>query len=561
MSRQVSRQSPTWAGLISAALLFGPSAPSSAQTDACRGAAFSEAAEEVGIEFVHARGETGNFYNPETMGSGVAFFDYDGDGWQDCYLVQSGPFPPPEEPSDAATNQMFRNLGNGRFENVTDRTGSGERSYGQGVLGADFDGDHMPDIFLANWGVDRLLVNRGDGTFEDRTIGSGLDVEGANGWSSGAALGDADRDGDLDLYLVIYVEHDPEHEPFCLHPSTGERWYCGPSPFEPKMDIFFRNLGDGKYRDETLEAGFETANGKGLGVLFVDLNDDHWPDVYVANDMTFNLLFVNKGDGTFEDLSLMSGVAVSRDGMPEAGMGVAMGDVDGDGDADMAVANFDVQTNTLYINQGDLFFEDTSAASGFGAASFNYVGFGLIMADFNRDGFMDFFNGTGHTVEISPRANVYYEQPDVLLLGDGKGNFAEPDCPLPNKRPSVSRGVAYSDYDNDGDPDIGIQRSGRAFSLLRNDTEAGSWLGLRLWSDTLNSEGVGTVVTLKTSKGVQKRWVIAGSSYQSSSDIRVLFGFDEDTEIREVEIHWQSGKVQQIHQPPLESYLTVREPL
>lgn len=561
MSEQRSMQDFSWLGLMLVGLLLGSAVASVAQQDSCRGAAMAEAAEEVGILFVHARGETGSFYNPETMGSGVAWFDYDGDGWLDCYLVQSGPFPPSAEGSDEAANQMFRNTGDGRFENVTARTGAGERSYGQGVLGADFDGDRMPDIFLANWGVDRLLMNRGDGTFEDRTTESGVDVEGANGWSSGAALGDADRDGDLDLYLVIYVEHDPEHEPFCLHPSTGERWYCGPSPFEPKMDIFFRNQGGAVFKDETLESGFESANGKGLGVLFVDFNADNWPDVYVSNDMTFNLLFVNKGDGTFEDLSLMSGVAVSRDGMPEAGMGVAVGDVDGDGDADMAVANFDVQTNTLYINQGDFYFEDTSAASGFGAASFNYVGFGLVMADFNRDGHMDFFNGTGHTVEISPRANVFYEQPDVLLLGDGKGNFAEPDCPLPNKRPSVSRGVAYADYDNDGDPDIGIQRSGRAFSLLRNDTQAGSWLGLRLWSDTPNSEGVGAVATLKTSQGVQKRWVIAGSSYQSSSDIRVLFGFDKDVEIHEVEVLWQSGKVQRILQPPLESYLTVREPL
>lgn len=561
MRKSSSRRAWPWLGLTLAGLLLGSAVTAVAQQDSCRGTAMAEVAADVGIHFVHARGETGNFYNPETMGSGVAWFDYDGDGWLDCYLVQSGPFPPTEEGSAAATNQMFRNTGNGRFENVTERTGSGERSYGQGVLGADFDGDRMPDIFLANWGVDRLLMNRGDGTFEDRTAESGVDVEGANGWSSGAALGDADRDGDLDLYLVIYVEHDPEHEPFCLHPSTGERWYCGPSPFEPKMDIFFRNQGSAVFKDETLEAGFETANGKGLGVLFVDLNGDNWPDVYVANDMTFNLLFVNKGDGTFEDLSLMSGVAVSRDGMPEAGMGVAVGDVDGDGDADMAVANFDVQTNTLYTNQGDFFFEDTSAASGFGAASFNYVGFGLVMADFNRDGHMDFFNGTGHTVEISPRANVYYEQPDVLLLGDGKGNFAEPDCPLPNKRPSVSRGVADADYDNDGDRDIGIQRSGRAFSLLRNDAKAGSWLGLRLWSNTANSEGVGAVATLTTSQGVQKRWVIAGSSYQSSSDIRVLFGFDEKAEIHEVEILWQSGKVQRILQPPLESYLTVREPL
>jgi len=556
-----SRHCGWWSSFVPGILLLGSPMATFAQQDPCQGVALAEAAEDVGVLFVHDRGATGNFYNPETMGSGSAWLDYDGDGWMDCYLVQSGPFPPPAEGSAAATNQMFRNTGDGHFENVTERSGSGERSYGQGILGADFNGDRMPDIFLANWGIDRLLLNQGDGTFEEHTAESGLDVGGASGWSSGAALGDADRDGDLDLYLVNYVEHDPDNEPFCLRPSTGERWYCGPSSFEPKMDIFFRNQGDAVFKDETLESGFETANGKGLGVLFVDLNDDHWPDVYVANDMTFNLLFVNKGDGTFEDLSLMSGVAVSRDGMPEAGMGVAVGDVDGDGDADMAVANFDVQTNTLYINQGDFFFEDTSAASGFGAASFNYVGFGLIMADFNRDGFMDFFNGTGHTVEISPRANVHYEQPDLLLLGDGKGNFSEPDCPLPNQRPSVSRGVAYADYDNDGDPDIGIQRSGRPFSLLRNETQAGSWLGLRLWSDTPNSEGVGAVVTLRTSKGTQKRWVIAGSSYQSSSDIRTLFGFDKDAEIHEVVVHWQSGKVQQIHQPPLERYLTVREPL
>jgi len=555
-----SRLCCCWPGLVLGALLLGSPPATLAQQDSCRGLALTEAAEEVGLVFVHARGETGSFYNPETMGSGVAWFDYDGDGWLDCYLVQSGPFPPTPEGSDAATDQIFRNTGDGRFENVTERTGAGDRGYGQGVLTADINGDHMPDIYLSNWGPDRLWLNRGDGTFEERAAESGMDDEGAAGWSSAAALGDADRDGDLDLYLVVYVEHDPEKEPFCLHPSTGERWYCGPSPFEPKMDIFYRNQGGAVFKNETLEAGFESANGKGLGVLFVDLNDDQWPDIYVSNDMTFNFLFVNQGDGTFENLSLMAGVAVSRDGMPEAGMGVAVGDVDGDGDADMAVANFDVQTNTLYINQGDFFFEDNSAASGFGAASFNYVGFGLIMADFNRDGAMDFFNGTGHTVEISPRANEHYEEPDVLLLGDGKGNFSEPDCPLPNQRPSVSRGVAYADYDNDGDPDIGIQRSGRPFSLLRNDTQAGTWLGLRLWSDTANSEGVGAVVTLRTSKGTQKRWVVAGSSYQSSPDIRVLFGIEDETEVQEVEIRWQSGKVQQILLPPLESYLTVREP-
>lgn len=242
-------------------------------------------------------------------------------------------------------------------------------------------------------------------------------------------------------------------------------------------------------------------------------------------------------------------------------MGVAVGDVDGDLDPDMAVANFDVQTNTLYINQGDFYFEDTSAASGFGVPSFNYVCFGLVLSDFNRDGHLDFFVGTGHTTETPTRVNVVYEEPDVLVLGDGKGDFAEPGCPLPIDEPSVSRGVAFADYDNDGDVDLAIQRSGKPLSVLRNDTTAGSWLGLQLRSDSANVDGVGARVILRTSLGDQVRWVLAGDSYQSSSDRRLLFGFDAKAEILELDILWPSGSRQRIGRPPEERYLTIYEPL
>ena len=414
------------------------------------------------------------------------------------------------------------------------------------------------DIYLANYGEDRLLMNLGNGRFADRTAGAGL---GADGWASAAALGDVDRDGDLDLYLTRYVEHNPADEPFCANPRTGERWYCGPSVFVGIPDVFYRNQGDGTFVDATDAAGLGGADGKGLGVLIVDLDGDQWPDIYVANDMTFNLLFVNQGDGTFEDLSLISGTAVSREGLPEGGMGVAVGDVDGDLDPDMAVANFDVQTNTLYINQGEFYFEDVSAASGFGVPSFNYVCFGLVLSDFNRDGHLDFFVGTGHTTETPTRVNVVYEEPDVLVLGDGKGGFSGPECPLPIDEPSVSRGVAFADYDNDGDVDLAIQRSGKPLSVLRNDTTAGSWLGLQLRSDSANVDGVGARVILRTSHGDQARWVLAGDSYQSSSDRRLLFGFDPKAEILELDILWPSGRRQRISGPPAERYSMVFEPL
>ncbi len=514
-----------------------------------------EVAESSGIEFFHDRGATGGKYNPETMGSGVAWLDYDGDGWLDAYLVQSGPFPP--DRSAGAANRLFRNLGDGRFEDVTTRSGSGDTGYGQGVVAADFDGDGFTDLYLANYGGDRLLVNRGDGTFEDRTRDAGL---GADGWSSSAALADVDRDGDLDLYVARYVEHDPAAEPFCANPDTGERWYCDPSVFEGASDLLYRNLGHGKFEDATQASGLGGADGKGMGVLMVDLNGDRWVDIYVANDMTWNFLFVNRGDGTFEDSSLLSGAAVSREGMPEAGMGVAAGDVDGDGDADLAVTNYDVQTNTLYRNDGDFRFEDASAGSGFGVPSFNMVGFGLALADFDRDGHLDAYVANGHTVETPSRANVFYRQPDLLLLGNGRGGFTSEPCRLPPEGPTVSRGIATADYDSDGDADMAVQRSGGALALLRNQADVGSWLGLQLSGRGANTGGVGARAELVTDRGSQVRWALAGDSYQSSSDPRFLFGLAAGTSVKQLLVDWPGGRRQLLPAPELGRYYHLVEP-
>lgn len=543
-----------WATAAAGVAQVVPRADVGEPSISCAPAQFVEVAGDVGVVFVHDRGATENRHNPETMGSGVAWLDYDGDGWWDLYVVQSGPFPPNGSPKSA--NRLYRNLGGQAFADFTEETRAGDPGYGQGAVAADYDGDGDSDLYLTNYGPDSLLVNLGNGRFEDATESAGLGVD---GWSSSAALADADRDGDLDLYVVRYLQHDPATEPFCAHPETGERDYCDPGVFRGIDDRFYRNLGDGRFEEATVKAGFETAVGKGLGVLFVDLNDDLWPEVYVANDMTINLLFVNQQDGTFQDHSLLSGSGVSREGALEGGMGVALGDVDEDGDADITVANYDVQTNTLYLNQGGLQFEDISALSGFGVPSFNQVGFGNAFSDFNRDGHLDAFISNGHTTERPFRENITYAQLDLLLLGDGTGRFVR-GCLVEDQRGDVGRGLAVADFDNDGDPDIAVQRSGGPLALLQNRAADGSWLGLQLRGRSGNTEAIGAVVKLRTSRRQQSRWVIAGSSYQSSSDLRVLFGAPRDEELLELEVQWPSGRRQRIVNPPADRYLTLTDP-
>ncbi len=313
-----------------------------AADDAC-GLAFEEVAAAAGISFVHDRGAGGREHLPETMGAGAAWLDYDGDGWLDLYFVQSGPFPP--DGGEREPDRLFRNRGDGTFEDATRRAGIASRGYGQGVIAADVDGDGATDLYLANFGANGLWRNRGDGTFEDA---AGAAAVAAGGWTSSAALADAEGDGDLDLYLARYLEYDPAVELFCGDLERGERSYCDPSMFPAQGDLYFRNRGDGTFEEATGAAGLAETTGKGLGVIFADLDGDRDPDLYVANDLTPNFLFAIRGDGTFEDLSLLSGAAASAEGLYQAGMGIALGDVDGDGTPDLAVTNFDAETNALY---------------------------------------------------------------------------------------------------------------------------------------------------------------------------------------------------------------------
>jgi hypothetical protein len=534
-----------------------------AAADPCGPLRLRHAEAQAGLSFRHDPGKSDARHLPETMGSGLAWLDYDGDGWQDLYVVQSGVFPPAGSDTSArGADRLFRNRGDGTFEDVTARARIADRGYGQGATAADVDGDGDTDLYLTDFGQDTLLVNRGDGTFEDASARSGLN---AGGWSSSAAFADADGDGDLDLYVARYVKYDPDSGLFCGDFASGRRDYCDISLFEGETDLFYRNRGDGTFEDATAAAGFSSANGRGLGVLFTDLDGDRRPDVYVANDETPNLLFHNLGGGRFEDVSLFSGAAVDAAGKAQAGMGLAAGDFDGDGDPEITVTNFDAEVNSFYKNLGDLQFEDASASSGFGPPSYNLLGFGIVAADLDLDGDLDAYVANGHVFEHPKWDSVLYAQPDLILAGDGRGRFENRSCALPPGPPQVGRGLAAGDYDSDGRPDLAMQNSGGPLELLRNETEGAAWVGVVLEGKTPNTAAVGAKVTLVSSAGGigdnrrQVRWSMAGDSYQSTSDRRLLFGLPAGEAPKELEVVWPSGRTQRIAAPPAGRYLTLTE--
>jgi hypothetical protein len=528
----VTRALPWIVALAAASgVAFGQEAPT------CNGLTLTDVAAESGIRFAHERGETGLYQLPETIGGGIAWIDYDRDGWLDLYFVQSGKFPP--DRGDASMNRMFRNRGDGTFVDVTEETGTGDRSYGIDVTVADVDGNGWPDLYLGNYGPDRLYLNEGNGTFRDATEASGL---GLDGWSTGSAFNDADLDGDLDLYVVRYVQYDPDDPIVCRDSANDMQDYCHPNLYLGAYDHFYRNLGDGRFEDATEEAGFGDANGKALGVMFTDLDDDRYPDVYVANDSTINLMFHNQGDGTFEDVSLLSGTAVSREGLPQAGMGVAVGDVDGDLDPDLTVTNLDNETNALYINQGFMMFEEVSATSGFGIPSFSVLGFGIVLQDLDLDGDLDVYITNGNVRKNPSREGITHAMADLLLLADGTGDFFEVDCGPALDLVYVGRGLAAGDYDNDGDVDLAINNSGGPGQLIRNDLSPRPWLGVELVGSAPNTYAVGAKVTLTTRNGQQVRWRTAGDSYVATADPRLLFGWRDGDEPVEVSVRWPSGQ-------------------
>ncbi len=500
-----------------------------------RSVRFVDVTQAVGIDFVHYNGVSEEKRLPETDGSGAAFFDYDGDGDFDLYLVNSGDLISGRGPWE---NKLYRNDGV-LFSDQTQVTKTGGREYGMGVVAADYDNDGDQDMYLTNWGPDMLYRNDGE-LFVDGTDRAGL---GNDAWGSSAAFFDYDNDGDLDLFVVNYVDFSLDTHKWCGHGALGLRFYCDPRQHNPTLDLLYENQGDGTFREIGSEIGI-IEKGNGLGVACWDYDGDGDQDVYVANDMEPNFLYENQGDGTFAELGLLSGTALSADGASQAGMGVDTGDYDADGDLDLFVTNYQLENNALYRNDG-LVFTEASFLTGIGEISLNYLGFGTLFFDYDNDSWLDLFVANGHVHDNIEEYDkiVTYAQRAQLFKNEG-GAFREVTAMA---GPAfavdyVGRGVAHGDYDSDGDLDLVLNNSGQRAALLRNDGgNGGNWLQVTLRGNRSNRDGIGAVVHVEMGPTQRMQQVKAGSGYQSSSPAALFFGLGEAKRVDRMRIYWPSG--------------------
>jgi len=504
---------------------------------------FVDDAEAAGLRFLHDNGHTRkNPPPPEAMCGGVALLDYDGDGWLDVYAVQGGPFPPSGSAGREA-DRLFRNRGDGTFEDVTERAGlaSFPGGYGHGVAVADYDNDGRPDLFVTRWRSYALYRNNGDGSFVDVTVKAGLD--GDRDWPTSAAFADLDGDGDLDLYVCHYLVYDPANPRRCTHPESPSKHDCNPLDFPSLPDHVFRNDG-GRFIDVTAESGFVDHDGRGLGVVAAHLDDDDHIDLYVANDMTANYLFHNRGEFRFEETGHLAGAAASADGGYKAGMGIACGDLDGDGLIDLAVTNYFGESTTFYRNLGGGFFADHTSLIGMAAPTRRLLGFGIAFIDAGNDGWLDVLSANGHVLDSRPQ--FPWTMPVQLLEGGPGGRLTdvseragEPFRPL-----HLGRGLAVGDLDNDGRLDALVLAQNEPLIYLHNRTQQpGHFIVFALEGTKSNRDGVGARILISSGGRRQVAQRLGGGSYQSAGDPRLHFGLGAATSVESVEIRWPSGHV------------------
>ncbi len=505
---------------------------------------FTDVTKPAGIDFKHNAGKAGKKWLPETMGSGCAFTDLDGDGWPEILLVNSKDWTPRGRRSIAA---LYKNNRNGTFTNVTASSGLGFEQYGMGVAVGDFDNDGKPDVYLTALEGDRLLRNEGRLRFTDVTKASGI-VNASFGTS--AAWVDYDRDGKLDLYVANYVDWKPQGDLFCSLDGVAKS-YCTPESYKGVSNRMFRNLGGGRFEDATKKTRLFDPSGKSLGVAVLDCDSDGWPDLFVANDTQPNKLYRNLRNGTFTDDAVASGVAFGEDGAARGAMGVDSGDFDRSGRPHLLVGNFSNQMLGLYRNEGKGLFVDEAPRSQVGRSSLLCLSFGVFFFDYDLDGWLDIFAANGHIEEEIGRVQpkVRFAQSPLVFRNLGRGKFDDVSNKLgPDlSKPMVARGAAYADYDNDGDLDILISANHGAARLLRNDAapKGRNWIRLQLEGTKSNRSAIGAVVRVDSTGGRQWNMVRSGSSYCSASDLRVTFGLGGDTDAA-VEIEWPSGDRQKL---------------
>ena len=518
---------------------------------------FSAVTETAGLQFHHADGRSGQRYFLETVGSGAAFFDYDGDDLMDIYFVNGADLPGFQSLTPP-TNRLYRNNGDGTFTDVTEQAGVGDTGYGAGCAVGDYDNDGDLDLYVTNFRANVLYRNNGDGTFTDVTQHAGV---GESQWSLGCAFADYDNDGFVDLYVTNYIDFHFETHTDCTR--KGVAAYCPPEHFQGASDTLYRNNGDGTFTDVTTAAGVYNKDGKGMGIVFGDYDNDGDADCYVGNDAGENFLYQNNGDGTFTNVGWMAGVEADENGDVQGTMGVDFGDYDNDGLLDLIAVNYQRQSNALYRNDNGDFFTDLSFATGI-ADSLPYVGWGVDFFDVDNDGDKDLLIANGHLQDTIEKydGTTTYPQQNHLLINNGQGRFVNEALKVGSglQGREVSRGLATGDYDNDGDLDVLISNANDTPQLLRNEGgNQGNWILIRTIGTRSNRAGIGTRVKIQTRDLIQIDEVRGGSGYLSQNDLRLHFGIGTHERIDRIEARWPSGIVDIIQDIPPNQIITITE--
>ena len=522
---------------------------------------FVDVTADSGIEtFDGLQGSVGKEHIIEVMGGGVAFLDYDSDGLLDILLVRGSTIDE-FELGGSAMCALYRGLGNGKFEDVTAKAGLTQRGWGQGVAVGDYDSDGTLDFFLTGYASNALYRNRGDGTFKEVSAAAGIET---SPWSLGASFADIDRDGDLDLYVSNYLAYPlnrlPKRDANCNYRGFGV--FCGPRGLPGLRDSLYLNDGSGRFRDVAVERSIDDDRLYGLGVLVADYNNDSWPDIFVANDLTSNLFYQNNGDGTFEELSVLMGAAFSPDGVEEGSMGVDIADVDSDGWLDIYYTNSSYESNSLLVNNGDGSFTNLTDAAGHGRSTHLYVGWGVSFGDLDNDTREDLFVVNGH---LYPEADEFemglkYEQRWLVFMNRDGRQFVERGVQFGLEERHKSRGLALGDYDNDGDLDVVINNLDGPPALLRNDGGNDSrWLVVDVRGARQRS-AIGARVWVTAAGRTQLREIRSSARYLSANDLRAHFGLGNRERVESVTVRWPSGTERTVRDIPTGQVIVIKEP-